>query len=102
MEALPNLASEKFHTDMSCIGIESKTFLTELKLQRYISPGPPNMQKNVVQAVLLPSVKVHCLLVQSGFQILLVFYLHLWSSEALWNIILLMQYQVSIPEKTFA
>ena len=54
MEALPNLASEKFHTDMSCIGIESKTFLTELKLQRYISPGPPNMQKNVVQAVLLP------------------------------------------------
>lgn len=31
-EALPNLASEKFHTDMFCIGIGGKTFLTELKL----------------------------------------------------------------------
>lgn len=43
MEALPKLASEKFHTDMFSIGIEGKTFLTELKLQKYILPGPSNM-----------------------------------------------------------
>lgn len=50
---MPNSASEKFHIGMFCVGIESKTFLTELKLEKYILPGPLNVQENIVKAVLL-------------------------------------------------
>lgn len=83
--------SENSHSDMCCSLIEGNMslwegmLLLELKLRKHICSLHCTYRKTLLKQYWYQAVKVHCLLVQSEFQILFFFHLPPWSSKALWN-----------------